>query len=1145
MRIASKLSLIAVLGALIIAPLVALAVYHYAQSIFQDRLAHVEMDVAKGMMREITQKLSLAMRDIRMMAEDELLQEAMETRDRKTIEMESDELKERMQLTGPWDAVMALDRQGHHIIAPTKHSGLSDISNYPPSAIAFQAALSGNNYYSDQVNSGHTGKPTIIYAAPIFAGEKNTQINSDERVAKITGVIIGHLDWSSIQNIVNQVGPGNQVHLFNRDGKVIAERYGDDYKSHAELWHSDCVQQALRTNGLGYCINKNIRGREGSLAVYAHQQVLPEFPDMGWLLTLELPYDAVFAPVQSLAWTTAALVTSALILLALIYLAGGRRIVSPIHGLIYGVRNITKGDFAQRLAIRSRDEFRILAASFNDMAEALQQTTISRDDLEQEVQKRTDALKESEEKIRGIASAAQDAVIMMDDKGCVAYWNPAATRMFGFQQDEILGKNMHQLLAPDRYHEAYEEGFRTFLATGTGPAIGKRLELVAHRRDKSEFPVEVSISAINFHGRWHAVGMVRDITERKQQEDKLRGTTRALAAIHSCNNLLTRAKDEQQLFNGICRSIVEQAEYQAVWVAFASGDDASTIAPVGYADENNSDIEPQQLGFCENMDECPAAEAMRTLQPSIMENMPLIVGGETKDIYGSVLALPLIVDATARGALTIYAHDTNAFDTKEISLLQELADNLAYGVTALRTSEQHRKAEERIAYQAFHDSLTGLPNRAMIMQSLDYAITQIHRYGGMVAALFIDLDEFKLVNDTLGHPAGDELLKKVSERLLNLVRESDIVARQGSDEFIVLMSNFTSENEQTKPHLPKDQHAEEASALAQRIIESLKQPFWISDQEAYVNASIGISLCPDDADDTHTVLQHADTAMYRAKELGRGGFQFYSKELSQRQDKRMSLATRLHRAIERQEFILHYQPIINLAEGTMVGVEALIRWQTADGTLVSPLDFIPVAEDTGLILPIGDWVLEEACRQLRDWQQQEIGLFIAANLSVRQFWQGELVRKVLDIITATGISRNLLELEVTESAMTIDPARMEAIMRQFHEEGMNISLDDFGTGYSSLSRLKQLPIHTLKIDKSFVDGIPKDEEDVAIVTATVYMARSLGLCSLAEGIETVEQFRFLKNLGCEFGQGYYFSKPRIATEIENLYHQRQHWKLET
>ena len=1145
MKIASKLSLIAVLGALVIAPLVAIAVYHYAQAILQGRLAYAEMDVAKGMMREITQKLSLASRDIHMMAEDELLQEALRTRDRKTIEMESDELRERMELTGPWDAVMVLDRQGHHVLAPTKLGGHGKIADYPASAIAFQAALSGHSYHSNLVTSGHTGKPTIIYAAPIFAGEGNTQKNSDGKEAKINGVIIGHLDWSVIRNIVGQVGAGNEVHLFNHDGQVIAERMGDKHGYHAELWQSACVQQALRDKGAGYCINDKMTQRGGSLAVYAHQQGLPGFQGMGWLLVLELPYDEVFAPIQRLAWTTATLVTAALLLLALIYLVGGRRIISPIHGLINGVRRIAKGDFTQRLAARSHDEFRVLATSFNEMAEALQQTTISRDDLEREVQKRTDALKESEEKIRGIANAAQDALIMLDDKGCVVYWNPAASRIFGYQQEEILGKDMHRLLALDPDYAVYEEGFKEFLATGTGPAIGRRREMIARRRDNSEFPVELSISAINFHGKWHAVGLVRDITERKRQEDRLLGTTRALAAIHSSNTLLTRAKDEQQLFNGICRSIVDHAGYQVVWVAFATRDDASEIVPVAYADEDHSDTEPQLLCLSGHRDKCPAVKAIEALQPSIMENIPLLFDTETAAIYGSVLALPLIVDGKAMGALTIYAYETNAFDTNEITLLEELADDLAYGVNALRTRAQHQQAEEQIAYQAFHDSLTGLPNRAMILQSLDYTITQIHRYGGMVAVLFVDLDEFKLVNDTLGHTAGDELLKKVSERLLKQVRESDVLARQGGDEFIVLMSNFASQDKQIQSQPPRDLHAREAVALAQRILQSLKEPFWISDQDAYVNASIGISLCPDDAGDTHTLLQHADTAMYRAKELGRGAFQFYSRELSQRQDKRMSLATRLHRAIEKQEFTLYYQPIINLSEGAMVGVEALIRWQNDDGTLVPPLDFIPVAEDTGLILPIGDWVLEEACRQLRDWQQRDIGLYIAVNLSVRQFWQGEIVSKVLDVISAAGIPRNLLELEVTESAMTTDPARMEAIMRHFDAEGMNISLDDFGTGYSSLSRLKQLPIHTLKIDKSFVDGVPADGEDAAIVSATVHMARSLGLSSLAEGIETVEQYRFLNNLGCEFGQGYYFSKPVPATEIERLYEQRQHWKLET
>lgn len=447
-----------------------------------------------------------------------------------------------------------------------------------------------------------------------------------------------------------------------------------------------------------------------------------------------------------------------------------------------------------------------------------------------------------------------------------------------------------------------------------------------------------------------------------------------------------------------------------------------------------------------------------------------------------------------------------------------------------------KRIEEQLEHQALHDCLTDLPNRKMILQSLEHRFTQVRRMGGMAAVLFIDLDDFKLVNDTLGHASGDELLRQVAERLKSAMRGTDIVARQGGDEFIVLVTRYGERVSESK-------FAQEEAIVAQRILEKIQTPFQLQENEVYVSASIGISLFPYDADDATKLIQHADSAMYQAKEFGRNNYQYYSNALSERQRKKMSLATKLHKAIEQQEFLLHYQPLIDLSSGAMVGVEALIRWRPENGNLVSPGEFLPVAEDSGLIVAIGDWVIREACRQLREWGEKDIALVVAVNLSVRQMWSGEIAHQVMNIVNETGVSKKMLEFEVTESAMIIDPERMEKALSHFKENDIKISLDDFGTGYSSLARLKHLPFDKLKIDKSFVDGIPHEQADVAIVTATVQMARSLGMKSLAEGVETVEQYRYLKSIGCDFGQGYYFSKPVPAPEIEALFQQKQGWEL--
>jgi diguanylate cyclase (GGDEF)-like protein/PAS domain S-box-containing protein len=800
-----------------------------------------------------------------------------------------------------------------------------------------------------------------------------------------------------------------------------------------------------------------------------------------------------------------------------------RSISKPISILSQATKAIAGGDLTIRTEVESKDEIGELATSFNKMTEDLQKTTVSRDYVD------------------NIIKSTMDSLIVADPDATIATVNQATLRLLGYEEKELIGQPVGIILAK-------EEEEAIFRGKGLDALIRKgfiaNIEKSYLGKDGRRIPVLFSGSVMrDSEGRIQGiVCAATDISERKKHEEKLRRTSRALGAIHASNILLTCADDEQKLFDGICQNIVEQAGYLFVWVALQQ-DETGALLPAAWAGEEQDYI--NALERCRRVDElagCPAVSAIRTGASYIEEDIrgASDSGAWHKEAakrgYGSVIGLPLMREKEAFGALAIYSAGANSFEAEEVALLKELADELAYGVTALRTQQKHRQAEEQIAYQAFHDSLTHLPNRAMIMQSLGQAMAQIHRRGGAAAVLFIDLDEFKLVNDTLGHAAGDELLCQAAERLKSVVRGTDIVARQGGDEFIVLLARYGKRMVETE----LDQ---EAAIVAQKILEEMQKPFLVKDQEVYVSASIGISLFPDDAGEMELLIQHADSAMYRAKELGRGNYQFFSKELSDRQQKKMALATMLHKAIEQQEFVLYYQPVIDLANGRMVGVEALIRWEREKGNLISPADFLPVAEDTGLILPIGDWVIREACCQAREWSDKGISLEVAINLSTRQMWHGDIAGQALDIINETGVSKDMIEFEVTESAMVIDPERMDTILKCFQENGINMSLDDFGTGYSSLDRLKHLPFDKLKIDKSFVDGIPDDEDDAAIVTATVQMTRSLGLCSLAEGIETVEQWRFLKSLGCGLGQGYYFSKPVPATEIERLFEQNHHWEL--
>jgi diguanylate cyclase (GGDEF)-like protein len=455
-----------------------------------------------------------------------------------------------------------------------------------------------------------------------------------------------------------------------------------------------------------------------------------------------------------------------------------------------------------------------------------------------------------------------------------------------------------------------------------------------------------------------------------------------------------------------------------------------------------------------------------------------------------------------------------------------LWQGLMYDITELK------KAEEQVAFLAYHDKLTRLPNRAMFEELLDLALSRAKRKEMAVAVLFMDLDNFKLVNDSLGHDAGDELLRLMGARLRQALRDTDVVARQGGDEFLVLLSDLERGAQYTRPDAEASVIA--AESVAERIHELLKRPFAIGGTEFYITASIGISLYPLDGDDGKALLKNADAAMYRSKRSAPGTSTVFSKEAVDPLT-RLSLATRLRRAVERKEWMLHYQPIVDLSDAHLVSVEALLRWQDPSTGMVPPNDFIPLAEEMGLIEVIGDWVLEEVCRQSQAWRREGLMIEVSFNLSPRQLWQGNLVNKIMGHLKWMRINPRQVLVEITESTAMIDPDRTMRILEEMHRAGLRLAIDDFGTGYSSLSRLKQMPVDVLKIDRSFVRDIPQDRHAMSMVKAIIQLARGLGMVPLAEGIETEEQWRFLAQSGCSLGQGFYFSKPVPAADISQRY----------
>jgi diguanylate cyclase (GGDEF)-like protein len=455
-----------------------------------------------------------------------------------------------------------------------------------------------------------------------------------------------------------------------------------------------------------------------------------------------------------------------------------------------------------------------------------------------------------------------------------------------------------------------------------------------------------------------------------------------------------------------------------------------------------------------------------------------------------------------------------------IALLLSIVDSRMSSRTAGLVSSL-RDANAQLNHLALHDNLTQLPNRLLLEDRIEQAIASSQRSGKRLAVMFVDLDRFKIVNDSMGHHYGDKLLREVAERLRTTLRAEDTIARVGGDEFIVLAKDLPD--------------AQSAGQMADKVVSALVQPYFIDRQEQNISASVGIAIYPDDGADMRTLMSNADSAMYHAKKMGRNNSQFFTPEMNQAASERLELERALRRAVENDEFELYYQPKVDVASGRIGAMEALVRWRHPTRGIVSPAEFIPLSEELGLIIPLGAWVLLTACQQNKRWQEAGLApLRVAVNLSAVQFRQRNLAEFVAQILADTGLDPSWLELEVTESVVMQNAEDATDTLMQLHGQGIHISIDDFGTGYSSLSYLKRFPLDTLKIDRSFVRDISTNPDDAAIVKSVIALAHSLRLKVIAEGVETAEQLDYLRSLGCDEYQGYYRSKPVTAAEFEAL-----------
>ncbi|MBF0621156.1 MAG: EAL domain-containing protein [Magnetococcales bacterium] len=693
--------------------------------------------------------------------------------------------------------------------------------------------------------------------------------------------------------------------------------------------------------------------------------------------------------------------------------------------------------------------------------------------------------------------SAVDSIIIIDSCGIIQGMNPAAEKLFGYSMEEIIGQNISKLM-PSPHRENHDGYLARYLQGGDTQIVGVIREIEGLKKDGSPVPLELSVSEFKIDDTIYFAGILHDITNRKKTE---------LELLHAHEGLEKRVQERtqalQQTTIQLQKEIQERTEavneLKLAAKVFENASEAILItdANTTIIEVNNAYL--QITGY--------EREEIIGANPRILKS-----GQHEKAFYQKLWSHVEKFDEWT-GEIWDRRKNGQAFPSRlTINAVRDNDDNLTNYVGIFSDISEIKAGEQRLEKLAYYDPLTHLPNRLLFKERLVHEINKADRSKIRLAVMFIDLDRFKNVNDTLGHAAGDKLLIIVGKRILSCLRRSDTVARLGGDEFTVILNGIDRE--------------EDIAHIAESIINALQRPAILSGQEVFIGASIGIGLFPTDGEDFDTLTKNADIAMYQSKKAGRGVFRFFKEEMNAWTTHQLQLESNLQRALERDEFRVVYQPKICIVSHQVVGMEALIRWQHPEHGLVSPGEFIPLAEETGLIGPMSDWVMKTAFAQTHKWNQTlETPLSVAVNLSARQFQSANLIETIQDHLNTSGLLPHLAEIELTESMMIADLDAAIETLTNIRKMGVKLAMDDFGTGYSSLNFLKKLPITTLKIDQSFIRDLKFNSPDETIVAAIIAMATSLKLDVVAEGVEKLEQLNFLSQHGCPTIQGYYFSPP--------------------
>jgi diguanylate cyclase (GGDEF)-like protein/PAS domain S-box-containing protein len=706
-----------------------------------------------------------------------------------------------------------------------------------------------------------------------------------------------------------------------------------------------------------------------------------------------------------------------------------------------------------------------------------------------------EALHQSEEKYRTFIETIQDGYYETDLSGKYTFVNDVICDHLKYSKEELIGTDNRQYQNEANAKKTYQVFKEVYI---TGNPV-KAFEMKMIRKDDTTQISEVSISLIrNTEGNPIAFRCIsRDITEQKQMEETIREYGEKYKTV------ITDITERHRMEKALRQS---EEKYRTILESIQEG----------YFE---IDITGKYTFFNDSMCRIHGYSKEELMGMNHRQH----TDKETKNKLFQVFNKVYNTGEPAKGVdwQIIRKDGTKRYIESSISLQKDSSDKPIGFRGIVRDVTERKRAEERIQYLATHDALTGLPNRLMFGQLINHAIQAARRYQRQLAVFFIDLDRFKAINDSLGHEAGDQLLQEIAKRFKKSLRAVDVVGRLGGDEFIMLIEEMDE--------------LSQIENVAHKILSTAIQPIVLLGEECRVTASIGISIYPRDGEDEQALMKNADMAMYVAKEEGKNNYQFYSKDIQSKSNKRFSIETNLRRALERNELSLEYQAKVDFKTGAITGVEALLRWDNPYLGSVTPMQFIPVAEETGLIVPIGRWVMKTACAQNVAWQRQGLPpVCMAVNLSLRQLMDDNLLKDIKAALVDSGMAPNLLELEITESMVMQNPARLTGVLTNIKKLGVRLAIDDFGTSYSSLTQLRNFPIDTIKLDKSFIRNLPQDSKDKAITEAIIAMGKTLSLTVVTEGMETQAQKDFLQDHICDEMQGFYFSKPVAPDNFADL-----------